>query len=154
LSLFHGVWTTTRSRIVPFVRLPGTTIWWPASHAENGETVPGVLVAALQAPLSFLNAYEFQGQIRAFAAATPVLKLIVLEAHAVADIDYTGAKVLADVANRFAQAGVAFAIARMESVRAQESFERNQLAAAIPPDHLFHSVEEAVAALAGPATPR
>ena len=65
LSLMHGVWTTTRARTVEFERIPGTSIWWPESALQRGETVPGVRVVALQAPLSFLNAYEFQQAIQA-----------------------------------------------------------------------------------------
>ena len=33
LSLLHGVWTTTRARLVEFERIPGTSIWWPVERA-------------------------------------------------------------------------------------------------------------------------
>jgi len=45
-------------------------------------------------------------------------------------------------------AGVDVAFARLESVRAQQSFARQGLEALVGRDHLFHSVEEAVRALA------
>ena len=61
LSLLHGVWTTTRARLVEFERIPGTSIWWPASALQHGERAPGVRVVGLQAPLSFLNAYAHPG---------------------------------------------------------------------------------------------
>ena len=154
LSLMHGIWTATRGRLATFLRLPGTTIWWPADLAPDGVEAPGTLVVALQAPLSFLNAYDFQAQIRTLAAARPGLKLLVLESHAIAEIDYTGARLLSDTVKRFRAQGVDFAIARMESVRAQESFARQGLSAVIPPDHMFHSVDEAVAALAPKASSR
>ena len=48
------------------------------------------------------------------------------------------------------QAGVDVAFARLELVRAQQSFARQGLEAVIGRDHLFHSVEEAVEALSGP----
>ena len=149
LSLLHGIWTATRGPMARFLRIPGSTIWWPVGLAPNGEEAPGALVVALQAPLSFLNAYDFQTQIRALAAARAGLKLIVLEAHAISEIDYTGAKLLAETVTRFRDEGVDFAIARMESLRAQECFRREGLGALIPADHVFHSVEEAVTALAG-----
>jgi len=154
LSLLHGIWTATRGPMARFLRLPGTTIWWPASVAPDGEEAPGALVVALQAPLSFLNAYDFQTQIRALAARRSGLKLIVLEAHAISEIDYTGAKLLAETVKRFRAEGVDFAIARMESLRAQECFRREGLGAWIPADHVFHSVEEAVTALAPKASSR
>ena len=59
LSLLHGIWSTTRARLVVFERVPGTTIWWPANPHMPGERNPTVAVVGLQAPLSFLNAAEF-----------------------------------------------------------------------------------------------
>jgi len=146
LSLTHGVWTTTRARLVEFERIPGTSIWWPIDGAHRGETAPGVRVVALQAPLSFLNAYPFQQAIRRLPEAG--VRLVVIEANAIVEIDYTGAKILGDVVERLRADGVDVAFARLESVRAQQSFARQGLTTLVGPDHLFHSVEEAVRALA------
>jgi MFS superfamily sulfate permease-like transporter len=146
LSLTHGVWTTTRARTIAFERIPGTSIWWPASALDRGEAVAGVRVLAPQVPLSFLNAYEFQQAIQGLPKAG--IELIVIEADAIVDIDYTGAKVLAEVVQRLRGAGIDVAFARLESVRAQRSFARQGLEALVGRDHLFHSVEEAVRVLA------
>jgi sulfate permease, SulP family len=29
LSLLHGIWSTTRARVVVFERVQGTSVWWP-----------------------------------------------------------------------------------------------------------------------------
>ena len=145
LSILHGVWTTTRASAIEFERIPGSSIWWPKSALEKGETVAGVRVIALQAPLSFLNAYEFQQDLR--NAAKEGIKLLVIEANAIVEIDYTGAKVLSETITRLRESGVGVAFARLESLRAQQSFERQGLADLIGRDRLFHSVEEAVEAL-------
>ena len=150
LSLTHGVWTTTRARLIELERIPGTSIWWPASALQRGETAPGARVVALQAPLSFLNAYQFQQAIQALPA--PGLKLIVIEANAIVEIDYTGAAVLGETVRRLRAGGVDVAFARLESVRAQQSFVRQGLEALVGRDHLFHSVEEAITALGAPAS--
>jgi len=152
LSLTHGVWTTTRVRLVEFERIPGTSIWWPASALRRGETVPGVRVVALQAPLSFVNAYEFRQAIEALPKEG--VRLIVIEAHAIVEIDYTAAKILGDEVRRLRAEGVDVAFARLESVRAQESFARQGLEALVGRDHLFHSVEEAVESLGAPGAAR
>jgi MFS superfamily sulfate permease-like transporter len=149
LSLTHGVWTTTRARLTELERIPGTSIWWPANALRRGETAPGARVVALQAPLSFLNAYEFQQAIQALPA--PGLKLIVVEANAIVEIDYTGAVILAETVRSLRADGVDVAFARLESVRAQQSFARQGLEALVGRDHLFHSVEEAITALSRPA---
>jgi sulfate permease, SulP family len=49
---------------------------------------------------------------------------------------------------RLREQGVELAIARLESVRAQQAFSRLGLEQLIGADHLFHSVEEALRALA------
>jgi sulfate permease, SulP family len=148
LSLLHGVWTNARARTVEFVRIPGSTIWWPKTKtAQAGENVPGVLVLALQAPLSFLNAYGFQHAIRRLAARAPV-RLVVIEADSIVAIDYTAALVLGGAIRQLREKGITLAFARLESVRAQEAFVRLGLEKLIGADHLFHSVEEAVRALA------
>jgi sulfate permease, SulP family len=149
LSLLHGVWTTTRARTVEFERIPGTSVWWPRDKDTKGELLPGVRVIALQAPLSFLNAYNFRRAIERFCSQDPP-KLIVIEANALVEIDYTGATVLAELVSRLRSRGVDVAVARLESVRAQQSFARLGLFALIGHDHVFRSVQEAIDALTGP----
>jgi MFS superfamily sulfate permease-like transporter len=150
LSVLHGVWTTTRAQAVEFERIPGTSIWWPRDQETKGEFVPGVRVIALQAPLSFLNAYNFRRAIDRFVSEDASTRLIVIEANALVEIDYTGATVLADLIRRLRSRGVDVAVARLESVRAQQSFARLGLSALIGTDHVFRSVQEAIAALAAP----
>jgi sulfate permease, SulP family len=149
LSVLHGVWTTTRAQTVEFERIPGTSIWWPRDKDSKGEFVSGVRVIAMQAPLSFLNAYNFRRAIGRFVSKDPPTRLIVIEANALVEIDYTGATVLADLVHGLRSRGVDIAVARLESVRAQQSFARLGLFALIGRDHVFRSVQEAIDALAG-----
>ena len=65
-----------------------------------------------------------------------------------AEIDYTAATVLADLVVSLRGRGVDVAVARLESLRAQHSFERLGLFALIGRDHVFRSVQEALDALA------
>jgi MFS superfamily sulfate permease-like transporter len=149
LSVLHGVWTTTRAKTIELDRVPGTSIWWPRDKDIQGEFVPAVRVIALQAPLSFLNAYNFRRAIERIASEEPPARLVVIEANALVEIDYTGATVLAALVGRLRDRGVDVAVARLESVRAQESFARLGLFALIGRDHVFRSVQEAIDALAG-----
>ena len=71
-----------------------------------------------------------------------------IEANALVEIDYTGATVLAELVRRLRGRGIDVAVARLESVRAQESFARLGLFALIGRDHVFRSVQEAIDALA------
>jgi MFS superfamily sulfate permease-like transporter len=145
LSVLHGIWTITRTRPIEFERVPGTSVWWPPSTVLRGEKLPRVRVVAFQAPLSFLNADAFrQGMIEAIERDG--LSLIVFEASSVAEIDFTAAQVLLEIIARARDAGIAFVIARMTSLRAQEALTRFGIAERLGPNGIFHSVDEAIRA--------
>lgn len=147
LSLLHGIWSTTRARLIEFERVPGTTIWWPAHQHITGERIAGVAVIGLQAPLSFLNAPGFRSDVtKVLSTATP--QLLVLEASGMVEIDFTAAQILLDVFKACNAQGVTVALARLESVRAQDAFERFKLFDVLPKEQVFHSVDEAVRKLA------
>ncbi|MBW7970414.1 SulP family inorganic anion transporter [Bradyrhizobium sp. BR 10289] len=147
LSLLHGIWSTTRARLVEFERVPGTTIWWPAHPHITGERINGVAVIGLQAPLSFLNASDFRSDVtKVLGTAAP--QLLVLEASGMVEIDFTAAQILLEIFKACGEQGVTVALARLESVRAQDAFERFRLFDVLPKEHVFHSVDEAVRKLA------
>jgi MFS superfamily sulfate permease-like transporter len=150
LSLLHGIWSITQTRLVQFDRVPGTTIWWPTSPHVAGERVPDVTVVAFQAPLSFLNAATFRSDVRhILRTSQPPPKLLVLEASGIPEIDFTAAQTLRDLIKACEASGVTVAVARLESVRAQEAFERFGIHDVLPRNRIFHSVDEAVRTLAG-----
>ena len=154
LSLVHGVFTTTRARPILFEHLPDSTIWWPAPGGDPQKPARDpVLVMGFQAPLSFLNAYDFRrGILDAVDRHKGATRLFVLEASSIVEIDFTASKVLLDVIAKTRAAGMDFAVARLESVRARAAFDRFGVTALLGQDHLFQSVDAAVRTL-GPAAP-
>ena len=107
------------------------------------------MVIAFQAPLSFLNAYDFRrASLDVIARRAKPLDLVVLEASSIIAIDFTASKILAEVIQHCRSSGIIFAVARLESVRAQEAFSRFGIIDLLGEDHLFHSVDEAITALA------
>jgi len=150
LSLLHGIWSATRARVILFERIPKTSIWWPASPHFPGEREPGVIVAGFPAPLSFLNAYPFRRDIMAaIQSEGQAARLLVLEATGIVEIDFTAAQILRELIRRAHADGVDFAIARLESIRAQEAMARFGIDELLGSNHSFRSVEEAVDALGG-----
>jgi MFS superfamily sulfate permease-like transporter len=150
LSLLNGIWSTTRARVIIFERVPGTSIWWPPSPHSRGEMEPNVIVAGFQAPLSFLNAYRFRRDILdALQRSTPKARLVVLEATGILEIDFTAAQVLSDLVRRCHADNVAFTIARLESIRAQEAAVRFGIGELLGPGRMFRSVEEAIRSFRG-----
>jgi MFS superfamily sulfate permease-like transporter len=148
LSLAYGVFTITRARVIPFDRMPGQTVWWPISPGHPGETESGVLVMGFQAPLSFLNVYDFRrGLMEAIARGEGEARLMVLEASSMVEIDFTASAILIGVIAQARKAGMDFAVARLESVRAQAAFDRLGVTAALGEGHQFPSVEAAIRTL-------
>ena len=147
MSLLHGVYSITRARPIPFERVTGTTIWWPPDKTIKSEKEKAILVMGFQAPLSFLNAYVFRrGILDTIKHEGSSINLLILEASSIVEIDYTASNILADVIEKCRSNGVDFAVARLESVRAQNAFLRFGLTDLLEHDHLFHSVEEAITA--------
>jgi sulfate permease, SulP family len=73
-------------------------------------------------------------------------RLIVLEATGIVEIDFTAAQILSDIIRECRSRGVDFAIARLESLRAQDALARFGINSLLGPDRQFRSVEEAIAA--------
>ena len=147
LSLLHGVWSTTQAAVVLLERVPGTSVWWPPSEHNDGGRVPGVMVAGFPAPLTFLNAYRFRHDLLAvMRSQTPKPHLVVLEATGIIEIDFTAAQELRELIDSCRAAGIDFAVARLESLRAQEAIARFGLDRVIGPDHIFRTVEDAIRA--------
>ena len=149
LSLLHGVYTTTRARVLEFARVPGTSIWWPPHKDFQGEKRDDVRVLAFQAPLSFLNAYDFRRGVHAAIAEGPRKPtLVVLEAGSIVEIDYTAAQALGQIVEHCRDANIILAVARLESVRAQDALQRFGVMEKLGENRIFHSVDEAIRTLA------
>ena len=145
LSFMHSLYNVARPYCVELARVPGSTVWWPPSRVEHGEFEPGVLVFAPAAPLNFTNAERIHATIdAAVAAKRPPVKLLVIEASGIIDIDYTGAKILQQAVADLRAQGIVVAIARLSERRAQDQAGRSGLVEAIGADHVFLSVEDAV----------
>jgi MFS superfamily sulfate permease-like transporter len=148
-SLLHGLWNTTRSHVIIYEQVAGTTVWWPHSpelHVQHNEEV---MVVGFQAPLSFLNAARFRSELLGLvqsASARP--KLIVIEATGILEIDFTAAQVLIDLIETCRRDGITVAVARLESVRAQEAFARFGINDRLGANRVFLSVDQALKALA------
>ena len=144
LSLLHSFYTVARPLCQELARAPGTTVWWPP-QGETGEHEPGILVFAPAAPLNFTNAAFIYGRLISVIerAPTPV-RLVVIEASGVTDIDYTGANMLRQVVETLRAKGIQVALARLSAKRASEHAARTGLLAAFGAERVFRSVEDAV----------
>src|SRR5262249_12163685 len=145
LSFVHSLYAVARPHCAELARVPGSTVWWPPARDEQREHVPGVLVFAPAAPLSFTNAQYISDRIEAALAQAPApVRLVVIEASGMIDIDYTGSQTLQRTIAGLRARSIEVAIARLSGERAQDRAGRTGLIAAIGAERVFKSVEEAV----------
>jgi sulfate permease, SulP family len=152
LSFVHSLYIVARPYCAELARVPGTTVWWPPSAKEHGEREDGVLVFAPAAPLNFTNAQNIIDRIKAAIAHSRVpVKLLVIEASGIIDIDYTGSKLLQNAVADLKKRGITVAVARLSHEQAQREAGRSGLIGRVGKNRIFLSVEDAVRAL-GPGT--
>lgn len=145
LSFVHSLYIIARPYCVELARVPGSTVWWPPTASSKGEHEAGVLVFAPSAPLNFTNAEHICGKIMsAIAAQSGPVKLLVIEANGIIDIDYTGSQTLSRAITNIRARNIDVAIARLSDGRAQTQARRTGLIDAIGLERVFISVEEAV----------
>jgi sulfate permease, SulP family len=144
LSFAYTLYVIARPYSAELARVPGSTVWWPPGE-EDSEQVPGVLVFATAAPLTFTNAQYISDRIRTALATAPApVQLLVIEASGMIDIDYTGSQVLQQTIAWLRSRSIEVALARLSDPGAQFEASRTGLIAAIGSEHVFKSVEEAV----------
>ena len=128
-------------------RIPGTTSWVPLSADENAEQVPGVLVVLFATPLWYANAVHFRAQLEeSLARSEGELRVVILDAIGMSDLDYTGARALARALDDLDQRQIAFGVARAGS-HLRRGLARSGLLDRIGEGHLYPSAGEAVADL-------
>jgi sulfate permease, SulP family len=150
LAILDRTRLTARPHLQVLGRIPSTTSWAPLDGGEHAIAVPGVLVVLFATPLWYANASRFRTDLTATVDRSgDSLRLVVLDAMGMTDLDYTGACALRQMLDQLDHRGVSFAMARTnKTVRA--GLARSGLLARIGEDHLFASVGEAVNALHHP----
>jgi MFS superfamily sulfate permease-like transporter len=127
-------------------REPGTDHWIPCDIGRPTEQVSGVLVYLVYAPIWYGNAEYIALRIRhLMEAATEPVRAVVLDANGVSDIDFTGLEALRDLATELRQQGATIVIARASHL-VHHALKHGALLDQLGTDHLFASVESAVAA--------
>ena len=109
---------------------------------------------ATAAPLTLTNAQYISDKIMSALAGAPApVKLLVIEASGMIDIDYTGSQILQQTIAELRARSIDVAIARLSDPRAHAQASRTGLIAALGPERAFRTVEEAVRQLRPGAKP-
>jgi MFS superfamily sulfate permease-like transporter len=117
-------------------------------HPDHPVPVPGVVVLQWLAPVYYANAAVFEAEVhKTLSEATPPPTVIVMDADAITDIDYTGTRTMIALVHDLQRSHIVVALARAVG-GAPQNLERSGLLDQIGRDHIFSTVDEAVTALA------
>ena len=146
LAILDQTWRSARPRMVELGRRAGTTSWEPKEE-EGVERVDHVLAVLFGEEIFFANAGVFRRDIHDLILKLPETRHVIIDAVAIADIDFTGMTALAQGAADLLRDGITISFARAnQKVRDRLAKSPNP---AIKQIALFESTDAAaVAALA------
>ncbi len=114
---------------------------------------PGFVLYRFGAALFYANAPRFAEEILTLTGPPRgAVRWLVVDAEAITNIDYSASRVIAQLNEQLAEAGVALGFARMP-LSAAEDFQRHHLADIIPPSMIFDNLHESVQAFERSALP-
>ena len=151
LSLIGVLVEISRPRDAVLSRLAHDGKFHDYDHNEpDAETVPGLLVYRLYAPLIFANARHVVTRLRTLVdEADPALRWIVIDAQAITDMDVTAAQRFAELHRELAARGIEIKIA--DAPRPfREELTRVGLIDQIGRQQFYVSVKKAVEAFESP----
>jgi len=114
--------------------------------AEGRQAVEGLAIYRFGANLYFANESRFIKEVIALIRdARPPLKWLCLSASNIGDVDYTAAETLKQVHGELRKRGVTLVVSDLEEPVRQE-LDRDGITELIGRDHIFESVQDAIAA--------
>ncbi len=127
-------------------KVPETAVFRSIANYPEAETYPGLLILRFDGSLFFANTHDFVTAVRrAIAATEPPPKVVLLDGESMNAIDATAVFALDEFQDQLAQSGVELRFARIKT-NVMLVMERGGLAADIPVEHFYASVDTAVAA--------
>jgi MFS superfamily sulfate permease-like transporter len=114
----------------------------------DGAAIPGLVIYRFDAPLFFANAQVLADDIQAALArgtGPEAVRWVVIDAESIADVDSTGAAVLADLAAELRDRGVTLALVRLKAAVA-EYLGRAGVMEKVGAGRVYLEVDDAVAA--------
>ena len=144
LSLLVG---TKKRNTTILGKVPGKEIFRSIENYPDAETYPGLLIVRFDGTLFYANVPDFQAAMRGMiAAADPPPNIILIDCESINDIDATAVLTLRDFQKQLQAAQIELRFARVKT-NVLAVMERGGLLQAVPADHIFPTVEDAVDAV-------
>jgi high affinity sulfate transporter 1 len=142
------IWHATRTHVTVLGRVPGAPgAYGSIERHPDYQGIEGLLVLRLEAPLLYMNATPFGTRAkRLVGEADPTPKAVILDIGANESLGVTSTEALEQFDDALQSAGIDFALADVRQP-VLRSARRSGLLKTIGEDRVFHTVDEAVAAL-------
>lgn len=112
LSLVLFVLRTTRPHTAVLGRLPGTTVYRNRARFPDAESVPGLVIARLDAQLYFANAAFLRETLARLIDESPTpVRAVILDASGIHDVDISALAALQEIHRSLAARGIALHLA-------------------------------------------
>jgi MFS superfamily sulfate permease-like transporter len=144
LAILDQTWRSARPRMVELGRRTGTTSWEPEEEEESVERVDHILVLLFGEELFFANSGIFRREMHDVLTKVPETQHVIVDAVAIADIDYTGMIALSQVVADLREDKISFSFSRAnDTVKERLKKSTN---AAIKSIALYDSTDDAAVA--------
>lgn len=148
LAVLDRTRLSARPQLHVLGRITGTTSWAPLSSPEPTEQQPGVLAVLFATPLWYANSAHFHSELLAARqGADGPVRLAVLDAIGMSDIDFTGVRTLRAVLDDLDHDGITFVIARAGQ-HLRTSLSRGGLVPRLGGEQFYPTVDLAVSSAA------
>ena len=146
LSLLLAVLRAAEPNTATLGRVPGTDTYRDVEDHEGAETYPGLFIYRFDAPLFFANAGRLRDDIStAIEEADPAVRMVLIDAEAISDIDSSGAQVLNELLDMLEEQDIQLALARVRS-ELRDEIRGSRIEARIGADHIYLEVDDGVRA--------
>lgn len=154
LSLFFVFARAARPHLAELGRVPGTNAFRNRNRFAAAEIDPAILIARFDAELYFGNSEYFRDKLRDLADRRgESLRAVVLDSHAIHDIDSSGLHALAQFMDDLRQRNVElYLCGTIGPVR--DMLFKSGLMASLGADHHFLSIQDALSFIASNQTNR
>jgi MFS superfamily sulfate permease-like transporter len=143
------VYQASRPHVSVLGRVPGIPdAYGDVERHPDYEQIPGLLVLRLEAPFFYANASPVADAVKRLAGPSePRPHAIVLDFSPNGNLDISSSEKLGELVTALRSAGIDFALAELRKPT-REAARRSGVLETIGEDHVFHTIDEAVNALA------
>lgn len=136
----------SRPRLSPLGQMPDRGDFASLERSPDAQVIPGLLVSRLDAPLFAFNAKHLRRTLlEQVQAADPASRVVVLDLEMTSDLDVQSLSTLAELNRELRLQGKELWLAQVHG-RAQDMLARDGLIDQIGEDHIFRTLDGAVAA--------